>query len=84
MCDFQLPGIFIFALIGMLPNKSSFGSKGTGNGQFATPYGVTVGRSGKIYVADSGNNRIQIFDRTGKFVSHSEYYIPPPETLRNH
>lgn len=40
---------------------TSFGSSGTGAGQFKSPRGITVDRNGTIYVADSGNNRLQIF-----------------------
>jgi hypothetical protein len=47
-----------------------FGSPGTGVGQFNTPRGVGVNQTtGDIYVADSGNHRIQRFDALGTFVS---------------
>ena len=40
-----------------------FGSEGTGNGKFNTPIGITLDSRGeKLYVADSGNDRIQVFD----------------------
>lgn len=48
-----------------------WGTAGTGTGQFKNPYGVRVaddpywGES--VYVADSNNNRIQIFSTTGAF-----------------
>jgi|SRR5208282_464752 len=35
---------------------------GSGPGQLNNPIGVTVDSSGNVYVADSGNNRIQKFD----------------------
>jgi len=38
-----------------------FGQHGTGPGEFDLPYAIAIGPSGKIYVADSGNDRIQIF-----------------------
>jgi tripartite motif-containing protein 71 len=38
------------------------GSRGSGNGQFNQPQGVAVDSAGNIYVADSGNNRIQKFN----------------------
>ncbi len=37
------------------------GSPGTGTGQFSYPYGVAFDGQGNIYVADDGNNRIQIW-----------------------
>jgi streptogramin lyase len=38
------------------------------DGQFNYPYGMTVGASGNVYVADTGNDRIQKFDSTGTFL----------------
>jgi tripartite motif-containing protein 71 len=32
-----------------------------GDGQFMLPQGITVDASGKVYVADTGNSRIQVF-----------------------
>ncbi len=46
-----------------------WGSTGSGNGQFDAPYNVAVDSAGNIYVADSDNNRIQKFDRTGTFIT---------------
>ena len=47
---------------------SQFGSQGSGMGQFNGPYGIAVDSSGNIFVADSGNNRIQKFDSNGNFL----------------
>ena len=41
---------------------------GTGDGQFNYPAGVALDTSGNIYVADTSNDRIQVFDNTGAFV----------------
>jgi DNA-binding beta-propeller fold protein YncE len=38
------------------------------NGTFRSPTNVAVDRQGNIYVADTGNFRVQILDQTGKFV----------------
>jgi sugar lactone lactonase YvrE len=43
--------------------------KGSGNGQFNFPNGVGVDAEGNVYVADSGNNRIQKFMSDGTFVT---------------
>lgn len=49
----------------------SFGSEGSGPGQFKFPRGVAIDGNGSIIVGDSGNNRIQIFDEDGKFIKVS-------------
>ena len=43
--------------------NQSFGTEGSGMGQFQHPYGVAVDGEGNILVADCGNCRIQKFDR---------------------
>ena len=40
---------------------SIFGSKGSGKGQFINPWGICIGPDNRLYVADNGNNRIQVF-----------------------
>jgi DNA-binding beta-propeller fold protein YncE len=44
------------------------GLRGTGNGAFDSPEGVAVDNAGKIFVADSGNHRIQVFASDGSFL----------------
>ncbi len=39
-----------------------------GDGQFNEPWGIAVDPKGEIYVADTWNGRIQVFDSTGKFL----------------
>ena len=46
----------------------SFGSYGTGNGQFSNPQSVAVGLDNSIYVVDRSNHRIQKFSSTGGFI----------------
>ena len=41
----------------------------TTTGDFAKPTGVAVDAEGNLYVCDTLNNRIQIFDADGKFIS---------------
>jgi hypothetical protein len=40
---------------------TTWGSEGSGDGQFDWPSGVAVDASGNVYVADRGNDRIQKF-----------------------
>ena len=46
-----------------------WGAQGAGDGQFSFPTGVAVDTSGHVYVADTGNYRIQKFDSKGKFIT---------------
>ena len=39
------------------PSSPTFGSEGSGAGQFSAPEGVAVGSSGTVFIADTGNNR---------------------------
>ncbi len=52
--------------LSMVINESGF--TGAGDGQLAMPRNVAVGENGRLYVADSGNNRIQVFDADGEFL----------------
>lgn len=45
------------------------GKRGRDPGDFNFPRDVAVGKDGRLYVVDSGNFRIQVFDRDGKFLT---------------
>ncbi len=45
-----------------------FGKTGNGNGQFHEPWDVACDSTGKVYVADASNNRIQVFTAGGEFL----------------
>jgi tripartite motif-containing protein 71 len=47
---------------------SSWGTYGTGNGQFEHPEGIAVDSLGDVYVADFLNNRIQKFTSSGGWI----------------
>jgi hypothetical protein len=47
----------------------TWGQTGSGQGQFNKIRGIAVDAAGNLYVADSGNNRIQVFDGEGAFKS---------------
>lgn len=47
-----------------------WGTFGNTSGQFESPFGVAVGANGsKVYVADSDNNRIQVFTADGAYLT---------------
>eukprot|EP00058_Branchiostoma_floridae_P005894 XP_002591382.1 hypothetical protein BRAFLDRAFT_86889 [Branchiostoma floridae] len=54
----------------------TFGEEGSGTGQFQGPVGVTVSDEGEIFVADFGNQRIQVFTLQGTFVRQFPTVIP--------
>ncbi len=56
-------------LTGLHLLKFSFGSFGTGDGQFDGPTDVAVDDNGNIYVSDMINYRIQKFDSDGNYLA---------------
>jgi len=56
------------ATIASVTFLGSWGSQGSSDGQFKRPSGVAVGPDGTVYVADSGNSRIQRFSASGTFL----------------
>ncbi len=53
---------------------SEWGSSGAGEGQFNEPTGIALGAD-LVFVTDTGNNRIQVFDLDGKFVRQWEVTV---------
>ena len=49
--------------------RNMWGKDGSENGEFRGPSGIAVDTAGNIYVADTGNDRIQKFNRNGKFIA---------------
>ena len=47
---------------------TSWGTKGSSAGQFDVPHSIAIDSQGRVFVADRGNARIQIFDETGQFM----------------
>ena len=51
-----------------LPPGREFGGSGAGPGQLTEPRGIAVDPKGNLYIADSKNSRIAVFDGGGNFV----------------
>jgi len=47
----------------------SWGIGGIGPGEFSTPHGVWVDEQHRVYVVDRENNRVQVFDADGAFIT---------------
>ena len=45
-----------------------WGKRGKGPGEFFLPHNVAVDATGRVYVTDRENQRIQVFDANGKFL----------------
>lgn len=56
---------------------NAWGSKGAGQSEFDTPHGIAMDSAGRLYVADRSNNRVQIFDQSGKFVAEWKQFGRP-------
>lgn len=46
-----------------------WGTRGTGPGEFGLPHNLVVDGQGRVYVTDRDNERIQVFDSSGKFLN---------------
>jgi hypothetical protein len=60
----------------------SWGDPGDQSGQFNTPHSIAVDAQGRVYVADRGNRRIQVFDSDGKFVRQITIDVPVDPSAR--
>ncbi len=77
--DYNNYNIKLFTPSGTL--KKTFGTRGTGLGQFGQPYGLAIDpNDGSIYVADLNNKRVEKFSNTGvalyTVAAPGAYYAP--------
>ncbi len=57
----------------------SWGEPGKGPGQFIVPHAIAIDKQGRVLVADRHNNRIQIFDADGKYLTEWNDVILPTD-----
>jgi len=55
----------------------SFGRFGSGPVEFRTPHDIAMDAQGRLYVADRGNNRLQILDQDGAFIAEWKQFGRP-------
>jgi sugar lactone lactonase YvrE len=63
--DIKTNKAYVFDLNGKL--LLEVGKPGTKEGEFNAPNGITADEEGNIYIVDTANQRVQIFDKAGKF-----------------
>jgi len=57
----------------------TWGTKGSGPGQFNLPHAIDVDRNRRLYVADRMNGRVQVFDENGKFLYDWSFGVEPSD-----
>ena len=55
----------------------TWGRKGSGSGEFDTPHNLAMDSAGRLFVADRGNSRIQIFDQDGRALTEWKQFGRP-------
>jgi hypothetical protein len=53
----------------LLAVLNEWGSWGAADGHFRSPTGVALDAAGNVYVVDSENNRVEVFDANGRFLA---------------
>ena len=54
----------------------SWGGLGARHGEFRTPHAMAFDGKGRLWVADRGNHRLEIFDQEGKYLESRYMYRP--------
>ena len=61
----------------------SWGERGSGPGAFSTPHAIWIDRADRVLVADRENDRVQIFDRDGRFLGAWNDIYHPMDIFEN-
>ena len=51
----------------------TWGGEGAGPGQFNVPHSIVADAKGTLYIADRSNQRLQVFDGDGRFLSEQKH-----------
>ena len=73
MSDYHNHSIKVFNWEGKF--KSKFGTQGEGEGKFNFPCCLSLNKSQHLMVCDERNNRIQVFQPNGRFLSNLPTFI---------
>jgi streptogramin lyase len=55
----------------------TWGTKGAAPGQLQTPHAIFIDGRGRVWVADRGNKRLQVFDQDGRFLREMTQFGTP-------
>ena len=55
----------------------SWGTLGSGPGEFKTPHALDIDSRGRLVVGDRGNNRLQVFDLDGHYIEEFKQFSRP-------
>lgn len=55
----------------------AWGKHGSAPGEFDVPHSLALDSAGRLYVGDRSNNRVQIFDQSGKFIAEWKEFGRP-------
>ena len=61
--------------------RLSWGEPGGGRGEFNLPHGIALDSTGRVYVADRENNRVQIFSPEGRFITEWTHLARPTQVF---
>jgi hypothetical protein len=55
----------------------TWGKLGTGPGEFDQPHALAFDSKGRLFIGDRNNNRVQVFDQEGNFISEHRQWSRP-------
>jgi len=62
----------------------TWGSSGEGRHQIHTPHALAMDSAGRLFIGDRGNNRVLIFDQSGKFIDEWKQFGRPSGMFIDH